>query len=448
VNLYNRLLYIQIITIAFPFLFIISAYLFILPIRAGSLENLEPLPHLVRLDLQQILRDGVEPSPTGRILSVILDDGETVYQRAGLYDIDGEIVDEDGLHTAVALPEAGGIRMVRFRYEGSDGVAYYTIVPSRVLGFQTGTGLRLLFASVLFLLLIPGVGSWIFLRGLKRQLRGLEVAATAIAGGNLDISVDIPSDPAIGPVFQAYERMRVMLNESEEYRHRFLLAISHDLKSPLTSILGFVEVLKDQVYESPEQYRHYLDIIRDKSFLLQQRIEELLNLSRLETLDWQRNFSAIDAAEFFADIAATFAEESPVRGVEFESQLDIPAGTAIHGDRRMLYRALENLFENSVRYCPLGSRIRIAVRVEDARLVINFDDSGPGIPDSEKTKVFEHFYRGEGARSTPGTGLGLNSAQSIIQSHQGRLRLEDSPLGGVRFSIEIPAAALRAGASQ
>jgi hypothetical protein len=108
VNLYNRLLYIQIITIAFPFLFIISAYLFILPIRAGSLENLEPLPHLVRLDLQQILRDGVEPSPNGRILSVILDDGETVYQRAGLYDIDGEIVDEDGLHTAVALPEAGG----------------------------------------------------------------------------------------------------------------------------------------------------------------------------------------------------------------------------------------------------------------------------------------------------------------------------------------------------
>jgi len=438
VNLYNRLLYIQIITIAFPFAFILSAYLFILPLQTGPLESLEPMPHLVRMDLQQILRKGVAPSPHGRILSVIIDDGETVYQRAQLYQVDGDIAESSGSDDIVTMPEGGNIHLVRFRFEGHNGVAYYTITPSRVFGFQTGTGLRLLFNALLFLLLIPAVGSWIFLRGLKRQLRGLEEAATAIAVGNYEISVDIPSDPAISPVFQAYERMRTMLNESEDYRHRFLLAISHDLKSPLTSILGFVEALQDQVYESPEQYKHYLDIIRDKSFLLQQRVEELLDFSRLETLDWQRNFSLIDAASFFTEIASTFAEESPVRGIDFESQLDIPDGIAIRGERRMLYRALENLFENSIRYCPKGSIVRLTVRTAASRLVIYFDDSGPGIPDSEKKKVFEHFYRGESARSTPGTGLGLNSAQSIIQSHYGRLTLEDSELGGVRFCIEIP----------
>ncbi len=336
--------------------------------------------------------------------------------------------------------KGGSIRFVRFRFQGNEGVAYYTIIPSRIFGFQTSTGIRLLFSALLFFLLVPAVGSWVFLRGLKRQLRGLEDAASAIAGGNMDLSLAVPRDPAIAPVFQAYERMRSMLHESEEYRHRFLLSISHDLKSPLTSILGFVEALQDKVYESPEEFQRYLDIIQDKSFLLGQRIDELIDFSRLETLDWQQNFQVFDAKEFLREAAATFAEESPVRGIEFEFTIDLGEGTGIKGDRRMLYRAFENLFENSIRYCPRGSRVRLSSRMEGSVIIVDFDDSGPGIPDAEKHRVFEHFYRGESTRNTPGTGLGLNSAQSIIHSHRGWLTLHDSPLGGARFTIRIPAA--------
>lgn len=371
---------------------------------------------------------------------MILDDGRQVYQRDELYEGTIALDDADSEDGLVTSPDGGNINIVRFRFQGSEGVAYYTIIPSRIFGFQTGTGIRLLFVSLLFFLLIPAVGSWIFLRGLKRQLSGLEVAASAIAGGSLDLILEVLRDPAIAPVFEAYERMRSMLNDSEEYRHRFLLAISHDLKSPLTSILGYVEVIRDQVYDSVEEQQRYLDVIRDKSFLLEQRIQELIDFAKIETLDWQRNFERIDAEDFLRAVAETFAEESPVRGVEFDFQVEIPANTHIHGDRRMLHRAFENLFENSIRYCPRGSRVSVSAREEAGYVIIDFDDSGPGIPDAEKERVFEHFYRGESSRSAPGTGLGLNSAQSIIHSHRGKLSLQDSPLGGVRFTIQIPTA--------
>jgi signal transduction histidine kinase len=430
VKLYNKLLYASVLTLLFPIVIpVLTYFTFAVPRAETQIENLEPMPAVVRRDLEGLLERGEAPGPTSRIVTLILDNGEPPVLR---HDATDPAAETDFRQTI--------IRASRFSYGETSGLVYFEFDPNRPFGLVPVNRFRFLIMIIIMVLAIPATLSWFFLRGLRHQLSDLEAAAGVIAEGRLDHKLEIPADPTLSPVYEAFESMRRRLNESDDYRHRFLLAISHDLKSPLTSILGFVEVLEDRVYTSEEEYQRYLDIIRDKSHLLEQRIQELIQFARLETVEWQRDFATFAAGDFFRDLAERLALESPVRGVEFDTRMDLAESIMIRGDRLMLYRAFENLFENSVRYCPKGSLVRIAVDWDGDRsmVVVAYDDSGPGIPDSEKGLVFEHFYRGEATRHTAGTGLGLTSAQSIIQAHRGKLTLEDSNLGGVHFGIELP----------
>jgi signal transduction histidine kinase len=235
------------------------------------------------------------------------------------------------------------------------------------------------------------------------------------------------------------DRMRRAIREDRDRRARFLAGVSHDLRTPLTAIGGYLEAIQDGLADDPETLGRYVGIARDRAELLGSRIAGLIGFARMETDEWRRGFEAVEAGAWLAGLSRRFAEDAGLAGLRFDAELDAAAGVRVLADRALLGRALENLVANAFRFSPPGGRVLLSARAEGGRLLLVVDDEGPGIPPAERELVFEPYHRGAGAREGEGSGLGLHVARSVARGHGGELRILDAPGGGGRLVLELPA---------
>jgi signal transduction histidine kinase len=177
--------------------------------------------------------------------------------------------------------------------------------------------------------------------------------------------------------------------------------------------------------------------MRAKSKVLESRIASLIEFARMETGEWRLGFEEVDAAAFLRSLAREFGEDAAVTGLSLKAELAAAEGIRLRADRVLLGRALENILANALRYAPPGSTISLGARLSGERLVLSFDDSGPGIPPAERERVFEAFHQGSGAREGEGSGLGLYIARSIIGGHGGSVSAGEAPGGGGRIVVEL-----------
>lgn len=471
-TLQAKLMLTSVLTLLFPLLLFAIVYLFLFfPVSDAQFEEIDRIPVAVLRAVMGVLDESQhidQQFVDDNILAIMYGTRGVVYSNPALgreFSIDGRYPIYEGYQE---LPATSIVGVSRFEYREQRGLVLYFQRITGPLRLLSANNFRGLILVAIFLLIIPAILSWIFLNSLRKTLKGLEKAANSIASGVLDNGLEIPTDPAISSVFQAFEYMRSQLNDATSYRHRFLLAISHDLKSPLTSILGYIEAMEDGMAKSPEEQNRYLSIIRKKSDLLQDRISELVQFSQMETGQWKRKFAPLEPLPLLKELCQMFEAECRLHGRSFEHTLEFESSVRVMGDPTMLYRAFENLLENARRYTPEGATIRLSACVQGQdgcygigdgpngagmfskrqvelgdeaeflpQLIVSVEDSGPGITPVERQKVFEHFYRGEGARSSPGTGLGLTSVSSIIQSHGGTVELGSSELGGAKFVLSL-----------
>jgi signal transduction histidine kinase len=238
--------------------------------------------------------------------------------------------------------------------------------------------------------------------------------------------------------------MRLALSEEAARRARFLMSISHDLKTPLTSVRGYLEALRDGHADDPEHRERYLAIIEDKAMMLESRIREMINYVSLSTGDWQVTLRPVDLGQFLSTIAAAFEEEARVFRRSFMARLSIPGGTMAMLDEHLFTRSLENLFSNSLKYSSEGGQIAMSgYSLGDATELI-FSDNGPGISNADVSRVFEPLYRGAGAQSTAGMGLGLSIVKSIMDAHGFSIAVATEQSAGAVITIRIPALAQKA----
>ncbi len=235
------------------------------------------------------------------------------------------------------------------------------------------------------------------------------------------------------------------LKQVEIMQKDFVSNVSHELKTPITSIKGYVETLRDTPPRNPERLRRFLGIIDTQTDRLNSIIEDLLILSRIEqnreeTLA-REDFPLLDLLESVAQVCR---DRGAARGITLETDFPDPALIRVHP--LLAEQALVNLTDNAVKYSPPGSRIHLAAEVippgkgRAAGAVVSVQDEGPGIPPAEQERVFERFYRVDKARSREagGTGLGLAIVKHIAQTHAGWVRLESSPDRGSCFSLFFP----------
>ncbi len=324
-----------------------------------------------------------------------------------------------------------------------DAGTWYAILPSDSARSLAGETIPLMrFAGLGVFALIAFVFSFVVAAALAAHMGRLEKAAIAIAAGDLDSPIDTRGPREIVALSEAMESMRAAIREDQARRARFLAAVSHDLRTPLTSIGGYLEAIEDGLASDPATLGHYVATMRERTRALEERIEGLIDFARMESGEWRLRFESLSLSALFGGLASFAREEAALAGVSFGEELGAIGDLEQDVDKALLGRAFENLVANALAHGrPGGSLLVGSRRFVDARgrhfLAIDVDDDGPGIPEAQRGRAFEAFWRGSPSGGR-GSGLGLYIARSIVEGHGWRLELSDSAQGGARFSIVIP----------
>jgi two-component system phosphate regulon sensor histidine kinase PhoR len=231
------------------------------------------------------------------------------------------------------------------------------------------------------------------------------------------------------------------LKRLEAMRRDFVSNVSHELKTPITNILGYVETLADGAVNDPIRARPFLDTIQRHAHRLNLIVDDLLILTRLENSPPQEGERRpVDLAELVPGALPLLEEKAKARGVTIETVVPQFA-VATSAYPLLLEQALVNLVDNAVKFSPEGSRVTVTLEVDTEGPIIRVDDEGPGIPENERSRIFERFYRTQAGRNTPGTGLGLAIVKHILHLHRGSVTVESPVPGterGTRFTLKLP----------
>jgi two-component system phosphate regulon sensor histidine kinase PhoR len=253
------------------------------------------------------------------------------------------------------------------------------------------------------------------------------------------VGVPFPASPgeAHGAVItfnDVSERRRV-----DRIRRDFVANASHELRTPLTSIRGFVEALEDGGLEDPATATRFLSRIRANADRMASLVDDLLELSRLESGAQPPTLEHLDTAEVVADVVASFAKIAARKSIALDSVVRESPEVLSDGDR--LRRILEHLVDNALKYTPDGGRVTLHVVPEGEGVVVSVEDTGPGIPPEHVPRLFERFYRVDTARSRElgGTGLGLAIVKHLAESMGASVRVSSVTGQGSIFEVRLPA---------
>ena len=226
--------------------------------------------------------------------------------------------------------------------------------------------------------------------------------------------------------------------EVENMKEALLSNISHEMRTPLTSMLGFLEFVIENDLDAV-QTRDYHVTMYKEAVRLNEMITNFLDMQRLKSNLHKYVFRPIDVGRFLEDVVAIFASPCSKHTIIINRSDDIPP---ISGDDELLHQAFSNLLSNAIKYSPEGSTVVLGARAEEDRVIIWVEDMGMGIPEDALDKVFEVFYRveGSGQRRVTGTGLGLALVEKIVDVHQGRVWAESAVGKGTTFYVTLPAA--------
>jgi signal transduction histidine kinase len=279
--------------------------------------------------------------------------------------------------------------------------------------------------------------SIVIIRSINASIARLEEGTRRISAGDLDFELPVKvGGDRIASLTRSFEEMRRRVRQDAEARSRFIMSVSHDLKTPLSSITGYLDAINDGMASEPPQLAKYLAIIRDKTGLLESRISQLIDYVKLETGEWKRSRETAALAPFLMEAATVFATEAEVRGFAFDSAIDVPQGVTVLMDEDLVYRALENLVQNAFRYAEPGSTLRFVAESVPSAVRVRVTNRGV-INEKDLPFIFEPFYRGTRSRRDSGFGLGLSVVKWVVSSHG--WTIDAACVGGeTSFTIGIP----------
>lgn len=278
---------------------------------------------------------------------------------------------------------------------------------------------------------------WVERLGL-RPLKGVTAAADAIAGGNRSLRVaDANPRTEAGRLATAFNLMLDGRDADEQRLRQFVADASHELRTPLTSIRGYLDLYGDGAFRSDEQLADMLRRVSAESARMQQLVEDLLLLARLDEQPALRR-EPVDLVQVVRDAASDAQAVSPGRTIEVE----VPDGPVeVPGDEFRLQQVLLVLVTNALVHTPASASVHLSARTTPDGAEVVVRDTGAGLAPEDASHVFDRFYRGDRSRSraSGGSGLGLPIAKSIVEAHHGRIDLDTAPGRGCTFRVALPA---------
>lgn len=264
--------------------------------------------------------------------------------------------------------------------------------------------------------------------------------------GNLQTRLFTRNDPSlhsivfsINELIAELERVRIEAKRSEESRKQLLSSISHDIRTPLTSIIGYIDALKDGVAVSEIEKKEYLKILYMKSNNLKHLVNEIFNMAKLDANEFPLKEEELDFSEVTREVLIEFLPELSKHNLEL--QVLIPESTCpIIADHLSLMRIMSNLIKNAIYYGKDGKTLGIELLETDTDYELLIWDKGPGIPKHDLQNVFERMYRSEQSRnsSSGGSGLGLSISKALVERNGGHIWVESTPWKRTTFGFSIP----------
>lgn len=271
---------------------------------------------------------------------------------------------------------------------------------------------------------------WIY-KGVVSPLGRMKIATQSIKDGNLDFELEVPAEDELGQLCRDFEEMRLRLKANAEEKIKYdqenkelISNISHDLKTPITAIKGYVEGIMDGVADTPEKVDKYVRTIYNKANEMDRLINELTLYSKIDTNRIPYNFETIDASTYFNDCAEDLSLELEAKNTEFGYFNYVDKDVQIIADAEQLRRVINNIVTNSVKYMDKKKAL-INLRVKDVGdfIQVEIEDNGKGISAKDLPNIFARFYRTDASRNSSkgGSGIGLSIVKKIIEEHGGKI---------------------------
>ncbi len=282
-------------------------------------------------------------------------------------------------------------------------------------------------------LLIALLGGYLVAARLARRVGRLERAARDVARGRYVKPLPVTSKDELGQLTDTFNRMQEQLRQVDVARKEFIATASHELRTPIFSLSGFVELLQDEDLDEDTR-REFLETMAEQVERLQKLSVDLLDLSRLDSGSVQLHPESVDLAELSRSIAGEFHPRLADHRTAL--RLEVPEeGPNAHCDRERVAQIMRILLDNALRHTPEGTDVTVSATRYNGAAELTVADEGPGLPAGARAKVFERFYTGDAAR---GAGLGLAIARELAERMDGRLVLSTEP-GNTAFKLELPA---------
>jgi signal transduction histidine kinase len=379
---------------------------------------------------RRIVFDSAGPDAAGQVISVTPSKRVTGVAEARTM-LGGQVYLAAATTITPARDPLGAAYVVLALPQGAFAAAAANDLVPRLL---LAGGAALLLAMLLVLLVSMS---------LTRPLATLASAAEDIAAGNYSRRVGIHGTDEIGTLGAAFDRMAEAVERARKVQREFLANVSHELKTPLTSLIGFSQALVDGSIKTDLERIRAATIVHEESERVLRMAQELLDLARVEAGSISLHITAVDLGGQLQQEHAIVRPRAEARELVFE--MDVPADIPpVAADPERLHQILDNLMDNAVKYAPFGSRVVASARLNGGSVeAVVSNPTGPNVPDPDR--MFERFYRADPSRSgvAGGVGLGLAISKELAFAMAGRLWAEIDDAGNLRVHLTLPAAKAR-----
>jgi ammonium transporter, Amt family len=255
----------------------------------------------------------------------------------------------------------------------------------------------------------------------------------------------VEKDPATLPEAERNQILNDLTESNEKparanrIKSEFIVHMSHDMRTPLNSIIGFSDLLFEQS-DGPlgETYVDYVRNVKESAHHLLDLVNEILDLARLESGKMELRYQEFAAADPISDVLAVIRPLAEVKHIDLRNE--VPPESRVSADRTRFKQILYNLVSNAVKFTPPGGTVRLGVEARDAEVCFIVSDTGIGIPEGQHGAIFEEFHQVDHFGIVNGSGLGLAITKHLVELHGGRIRVESTPGAGSRFCFTMPAA--------
>ncbi|HEU0024066.1 MAG TPA: HAMP domain-containing sensor histidine kinase [Thermoleophilaceae bacterium] len=281
-------------------------------------------------------------------------------------------------------------------------------------------------------LLLALIGGYLVARALARRVRRLEAAATEVARGRFIEPLPDDSRDELGQLTRTFNEMQEQLRQVDVARKDFIATASHELRTPIFSLAGFVELLQDEDIDEHTR-REFLDTMGEQVARLQKLSVDLLDLSRIDAGSLQLHPEPVDLAELARSVVVEFSPAMADHRTDLRVELP-PAGPEARCDRERVAQIMRILLDNALRHTPDGTPVTVTASRSNGSVSLMVSDAGPGLSENARGQAFQRFFTGDAAR---GAGLGLAIAQELAERMEGELHLA-SGRSGTSFTLDLP----------